>query len=132
MILKGQLTKISAGNSQERHIFLLDNLLVYCKKIGTYTLVQSVNVCMYVCTYVLRNSWSNLKSFYNYNRMYITLRMYDCLKFYVSYLPYGFSWITLHVKCHYVCKTHLRLPQDISMCIVAGWYTRCWLGQEIL
>ena len=39
MIMKGQLTKISAGNSQERQIFLLDNLLVYCKKIGAHMLV---------------------------------------------------------------------------------------------
>ena len=42
MIMKGQLTKISAGNSQERQIFLLDNLLVYCKKTGTHMLALQV------------------------------------------------------------------------------------------
>ena len=43
MIMKGQLTKISSGNSQERQIFLLDNLLVYCKKTATHMLAL-VNV----------------------------------------------------------------------------------------
>ena len=46
MIMKGQLTKISAGNSQERQIFLLDNLLVYCKKIGAHMLALCVCVCV--------------------------------------------------------------------------------------
>ena len=43
MIMKGQLTKISSGNSQERQIFLMDNLLVYCKKTSTHTLVYIIN-----------------------------------------------------------------------------------------
>ena len=57
MIMKGQLTKISSGNSQERQIFLLDNLLVYCKKTSTHTLALcTLNyllcVCMCVCVYI--------------------------------------------------------------------------------
>ena len=32
LIREGPLIKISAGNTQERMFFLLDNLLVYCKK----------------------------------------------------------------------------------------------------
>lgn len=32
LIMDGPLVKISAGNTQERHFFLFDNLFVYCKK----------------------------------------------------------------------------------------------------
>jgi hypothetical protein len=33
-IKEGLLIKISAGNTQERHFYLFNNLLVYCKKKG--------------------------------------------------------------------------------------------------
>lgn len=33
MIHFGELHKISKGHSQERHFFLFDNQLVYCKKV---------------------------------------------------------------------------------------------------
>ena len=32
LVKEGPLIKISAGNTQERHFYLYDNLLVYCKK----------------------------------------------------------------------------------------------------
>ena len=32
LIMEGPLIKISAGNTQERHFFLFDNLFVYCKR----------------------------------------------------------------------------------------------------
>lgn len=34
MIHSGELHKISKGRSQERHFFLFDHQLVYCKKVN--------------------------------------------------------------------------------------------------
>ena len=35
MVHSGELHKISKGHSQERHFFLFDHQLVYCKKVCT-------------------------------------------------------------------------------------------------
>ena len=35
MIHSSELHKISKGHSQERHFFLFDNQLIYCKKVTT-------------------------------------------------------------------------------------------------
>ena len=35
LIYSGELHKISKGHSQERHFFLFDRQLVYCKKVFT-------------------------------------------------------------------------------------------------
>ena len=35
MVHSGELHKISKGHSQERHFFLFDNHLIYCKKVLT-------------------------------------------------------------------------------------------------
>ena len=41
MVHSGELHKISKGHSQERHFFLFDHQLIYCKK------VRAVSTCMY-------------------------------------------------------------------------------------
>lgn len=51
LIHSGDLVKISKGHAQERHFFLFDHQMVYCKKVCVCGWV-GVHVCMFMIQYL--------------------------------------------------------------------------------
>ena len=131
MIHSESLHKISKGHSQERHFFLFDHQIVYCKKVSALLMCSLINQVVslqylhtYTCMWTIFNATSlpygeqcGRMDFFGaiFNLLYIYMYVWISLLYTCMYI-----YLHVHVHACNISTSQLSLCRH-AICVYALW-----------